>query len=139
MVRKNEQVSNTVMWLGAALAVIRYNAGYSGIRELFHILEILVNNDLSQLFTNFDQRRESTHINAGSAIKKRSVKRKKRGQTRRLQTRRDGVVYCSRKHSGAQKATTDESLSEEDNANHPVSCQLDETPCVVCCAKELQA
>ena len=32
MARKNEQVSNTVMRLSAALAVIRYNARYSGIR-----------------------------------------------------------------------------------------------------------
>ena len=53
MVKKTEQVSNTVMRLGAALAVIRYNAGYSGIRELFELLQIPVSNDLAHLFAFF--------------------------------------------------------------------------------------
>ena len=54
-------------------------------------------------------------MHADIAIKKRFVKRQKRGQTRGLPTKRDGVGYSSGKYSGAQKSITDDSGSEEGN------------------------
>ena len=52
------------MRLGTVLVVIRYNAGYSGIRELFDILQIPVSSYLDDLFTPFDNRHMLSHIHA---------------------------------------------------------------------------
>ena len=131
MVRKNEQVSNTIMRLGSALAVIKKNNGFSGIRELSDMQEIPVSNQLADIFAFYDERRASANLHAESAIKKRFVKRQMRTQTRRD------------KFSGAQKTNTDESGSDEGGANMgdavasttQVSSPLDKECCVVCLVK----
>ena len=46
---KNEYASNEMMVMGAALAVIRYNDEYKGIRNLFELLHIPISTPLSQV------------------------------------------------------------------------------------------
>ena len=96
------------MRFGSALAVIKKNNGFSGILELFDMLEIPVSNQLADIFAFYEERRASANLHAESAIKKRFVKRQMR-----TQTRRDGAGYSSGKFSGAHKTNTDESGSDE--------------------------
>ena len=134
MVKKTEQVSNTVMRLGAALAVIRFNSGYRGIRELFETLQIPVNHDLEKLFTSFDTRRSRAKLQTDIAIKKRFVKRQKRGHNRRTQNTRDGVGYKSGQFSAAQKNTNNSESEEEFSPTSETqsSSTVSEAKCVVC-------
>ena len=122
------------MRLGAALAVIRFNSGYRSIRELFETLQIPVNHDLEKLFTSFDIRRSRAKLLTDIAIKKRFVKRQKRGHTRKTQNTRDGVGYKSGQFSAAQK-NTDNSESEVEfspTSETQSSSTLSEAKCVVC-------
>ena len=123
--------------MGAALAVIRFNLshGYRGIREItYSRLQIPVNHDLEKLFTSFDTRRSRAKLQTDIAIKKRFVKRQKRGHNRKTQNTRDGVGYKSGQFSAAQK-NTDNSESEEEispTSETQSSSTLSEAKCVVC-------
>ena len=47
MVHKNEYASTEMKAMGAVLAVIRYNDGYQGIRNLFDLIQVPISTPLS--------------------------------------------------------------------------------------------
>ena len=63
MVRKNEQVSNTVE-VGYCSCGDTLQCWISGIRELFDILQIPVSSYLDDLFTPFENGHMLSHIHA---------------------------------------------------------------------------
>ena len=57
MVRKTETVGMDTMMLRAALAVIRYNDGFSGVKRVLEMLGVSVGVHMSERFVQLDNRR----------------------------------------------------------------------------------
>lgn len=68
MVRKSEAVGIDIMRLGSALAVIRYNDGFSGISRLYNIIGIELSQNMIDNFTKLDKIRV---VKSSSIIKGR--------------------------------------------------------------------
>ena len=115
MVHKNEYASSEMMTLGSALAVIRYNDGYEGIRKLYKLLELPISTPLSQILHKIDTRRVLESLRIVSQQQKRYAKKQRRGKKAGDQLRKYGKCYSSGEFSAAQgpkSSSSSESLDD---------------------------
>ena len=84
MVHKNEHSSSEMMALGSALAVIRYNDGFQGIRKLFDLVQVPISTPLSQVLHQIDRKRVLRSFRTISEQKKRYAKKQRRGKSRNM-------------------------------------------------------
>ena len=99
---KNEFASSEMMELGSALAVIRYNEGYQGIRKLFDLIQVPISTPLSQVLHRLDKKRIMESHRIISEQKKRYAKKQRRGKKATEQIQKHGQGYASGKYSAAQ-------------------------------------
>ena len=139
MVRKTDAIGYDTMRLGSALAVIRYNEGFGGIRKLFQILEIKVTPYLTDAFKFLDKKRAKRSQFIRKEQGRRFTKKTTRTKSTATKIRKYGPGYSSGSYSGAQKSTPKNSeLSSEDEVNlssgsQPIGFQgLETNSCAVC-------
>ena len=114
MVHKNEYASSEMMAIGSALAVIRYNDGYQGIRKLYDMLELSISTPLPQVLHRIDTKRVLESRRVISQQRKRYAKKQGRGKKVKEQVRKHGQCYSSGKYSAAQAEKISSSESLED-------------------------
>ena len=90
------------MKLGAALAVIRYNDGFAGVKRVFEMLGVSVGVNMAERFVLLDNRRILSSEGNVAAQQRRFAKRQRRGHKVRKQVREHGEGYSSGKFTVAQ-------------------------------------
>ena len=90
------------MRLGAALAVIRYNDGFSGVKRVLEMLGVSVGVHMSGKFVRLDNRRILSSGGIVAAQQRRFAKRQIRGHKVSKQVREHGESYSSGKFTVAQ-------------------------------------
>ena len=80
IVDKTDAIGKDVMDLGSALAVIRYNEGFSGIERLCHTLGIEVNPRLQNAFEALNTERARHRVHTVRVQRKRYQKKQRRGR-----------------------------------------------------------
>ena len=75
MVRKAEAVGMDIMKLGATLAVIRYNDGFAGVKNVFEMLGVNVGVHMSARFVQLDNIRILCSEGYVAAVQRRFAKR----------------------------------------------------------------
>ena len=125
MVRKTEAVGMDTMKLGAALAVIRYNDGFAGVKNVFEMLGVNVGVHMSARFVQLDNIRILRSEGYVAAQQRRFAKRQRRGHKVRKQVREHGEGYSSGKFTVAQPDLV--RPTEEETA-------IDSSPASDCCA-----
>ena len=93
MVRKTEAVGMDTMKLESALAVIRYNDGFVGVKRVFEMLGVSVRVHTSERFVQLDNRRILNSEGYVAAQQRRFAKRQRRGHKVRKQVRENGEGY----------------------------------------------
>ena len=113
MVHKSEFAGNEMMELGSALAVIRYNEGFSGIEKVFNALGIVISNETKKHFVHLDNARiiDSRRI-PFKQIQRFSKKQQRRRKTTR-QIEKFGLGYSSGRFTAAQTPAEDSTSDEE--------------------------
>ena len=114
MVHKNEYASTEMMELGSALAVIRYNEGYQGIRKLFDLIQVPISTPLSQVLHRMDKERVLESHRIISEQLKRYAKKQRRGKKASDQIQKHGQGYSSGKYSAAQSQYRGSSSESEE-------------------------
>ena len=102
MVRKTEAVGMDTMKLRAALAVIRYNDGFSGVKRVLEMLGVSVGVHMSERFVQLDNRRILSSVGTVAAQQRRFAKGQRRGHKVRKQVREHDEGYSSGKFTVAQ-------------------------------------
>ena len=130
MVRKTESVGIVTMRTGAALAIIRYNDGYAGVKKVFELLGVTPGEYLVETFREFDNSRivQSSQIIPNQ--QKRFAKKQRRSQKVKKQVAKHGEGYSSGKFKAAQPDS--ESGSEDDVPTS--SSVIDNSSSDDCCA-----
>ena len=90
------------MKLGAALAVVRYNDGYAGIKEVFEAVGVTPGAYLSEFTNKIDTARIIRSQCIISSQQRKFAKKKRRGKKVKSQVRKHGQGYDSGKYSAAQ-------------------------------------
>ena len=120
MVSKTDAVGMDVMKLGSALAVIRYNDGFSGIEKLCNKVGIDVTPRLGNAFESLDSERARQKLNIIKEKRKRYQKKQRRGRKTSKQLAKGSAPYCSGEYSGAKsKFASDTSSAEEMEPGSP--------------------
>ena len=101
MVLKNEFASSEMMELGSALAVIRYNDGFGGLKQIFDLLRIPMSRRTSEFFLKADTRRITESSKDPSKMQKRFSKKQMRQKKTSKQLKKHGDGYSSGKYSAA--------------------------------------
>ena len=111
IVPKKETIGNELMRLGSAVAVIQFNEGYKGIKEIFETAGVTPGAYLSETFSILDMERvyRSKYILANQQNK--FAKKLRRGKKVKRQIQKHGAGYEPGKSSGAQ---LDDSESEDE-------------------------
>ena len=141
MVPKNEQASYEMVQLGSALAVIRYNDGYCGIRHLCDTLGLPFSQHLSDHLQELDNNRilNSKHIAYKQIM--RSEKKQRCGKKISKQVKIFGQSYASGEYSAAQSHLNTSDIGEvfdsEDVSEYQVSdmtqpTTTDQAACYLC-------
>ena len=102
IVPKKETIGYTLMRLGAALAVIRYNDGYTGIKEVFEAVGITPGNYLSNLTNKLDTDRIIRSQGIITNQQRKFAKKQRRGNKVKSQVRNHGEGYGTGKYTSAQ-------------------------------------
>ena len=102
IVPKKENIGFELMRLGSALAVIQYNEGYQGIKELFEAVGITPGDYLLETFSKLDQERIIRSANIIRNQQRRFAKKQRRGKKIKSQVRKHGQGYDSGKYTSAQ-------------------------------------
>ena len=90
------------MKLGAALAVVRYNDGYAGIKEVFEAVGVTPGAYLSEFTNKIDTARIIRSQCIISSQQRKSAKKQRRGKKVKSQVRKHGQGYDSGKYSAVQ-------------------------------------
>ena len=138
MVHKTDAIGIDVMKIGSALAVIRYNEGFKGIKRLLKKLGIDISPRLEQTLRSFDSVRAKHNTRILMAQKQRFHKKQQRGKTQSKQISKHGPGYSSGKFTVAKSTIDSEYSSEEEVATKtalsvptPTSSKPDEC-CHIC-------
>ena len=102
IVPKKENIGCELMKLGSALAVIQYNDGFQGIKEVFDSVGITPGTHLSDTFSKLDQERISRSRNILRSQQRKFAKKQRRGKKVMSQIRKHGQGYDSGKYTAAQ-------------------------------------
>ena len=113
MVHKTDAIGKDVMDLGSALAVIRYNEGFAGIKRLCQKLSIDVNPRLIKAFESLDVTRARHRLNTVRDQRKRYLKKQRRGRKTSKQLAKGSAPYSSGEYTGAKAKFDSESSSDE--------------------------
>ena len=147
MVPKNEPTSYSIMRLGSALAVIRYNDGWNGIQKLCATLGISSTANLSEHLNSLDRLRITKSSKQLILSQKRFAKKQLRPKRVQQQLKVHGEGYVSGKFSGAQSKATvpvtesdpespcvsdDETVLPTTRDTPTSSTQIQEDFCVIC-------
>ena len=119
MVHKTDAIGKDVMDLGSALAVIRYNDGFSGIKRLCQTLGIDVNRRLLNAFESLDTERARHRVHTVRDQRKRYHKKQRIGRKAAKQLGKGSAPYSSGAYSGAKSSLVCEESSDEEM--YPVS------------------
>ena len=131
MVPKNEPTSYSIMQLGSALAVIRYNDGWNGIQKVCAALGIESTANLSEHMNRLDRLRITKSSKIPLLSQKRFAKKQLRPKKVQQQLKIHGEGYVPGKFSGAQsKATVPATECDEESANDPDSPYVSEAETV---------
>ena len=103
IIPKKESVGNDLMRLGAALAVIRFNDGYQGIKEVFEAVGVTPGAFLLETFSILDKERlyRSKHIILNQ--QRRFAKKQRRGRKVKSQVKKHGPGYESGRYTLGQR------------------------------------
>ena len=103
IIPKKENIGNGLMMLGAALAVINYNDGYQGIKEVFEAVGVTPGAYLLETFSKLDKERvyRSKHIIRNQ--QRRFAKKQRRGWKVKSQVQKHGSGYASGKYTSGQR------------------------------------
>ena len=102
MIRKTKAVGMDIMKLEVALAVIRYNDGFTGVKRVFEMLGVSVGVHMSERFVLLDNGRILSSVGNVAAQQRRFAKRQRRGHKVRKQVVEQGECYSSGKFTVAQ-------------------------------------
>ena len=102
IVPKKENIGIGLMRLGAALSVIRYNDGYTGLKEVFEAVGITPGAYLSELTNKLDTARVIRSQTIITNQQRKFAKKQRRGKKVKSQIRKHGQGYDSGKFSSAQ-------------------------------------
>ena len=102
IVPKKENIGYELMKLGSALAVIQYNDGFHGIKEVFESVGITPGTNLSDTFSRLDQERIFRSRNIIRRQHQKFAKKQRRGKNVKSQVRKHGPGYESGKYTSAQ-------------------------------------
>ena len=108
------------MRLGSALAVIQFNDGYRGIKEVFEAVGITPGAYLSETFNNLDKERVNRSKYIIRNQKRRFAKKQRRGKKVKSQIQKHGPGYESGKYTSGQPDIDNEA---EDEQPSPTSSQ----------------
>ena len=111
MIPKTNAISYTTMRLGSALAVIRYNGGFTDLLSVFEILGISCSAGLQNLFYELD-RRVSRSYTIQKRMKQRFDDRQTRTKRELDKIKKHGEGYASGKYSASSIALPQRSLEE---------------------------
>ena len=90
IVPKKENIGFELMKFKSALAVIRYNDGFQGIKEVFESVGITPGTFLSSTFIQLDQERTTRSKNILRSQQRRFAKKQRRGKKVKSQIRKNG-------------------------------------------------
>ena len=130
IVPKKECIGYVLMRFGAALAVIRFNDGYKGIRELFEAVGITPGAYLSELTQKLDTARIIRSQNIVRDQKRKFSKTQRRGKKVASQILKHGQGYASGKYTSAQpdpESDTDDDTPAPTSSTAPHT-DVDEYP-----------
>ena len=135
MVAKNEPTSYSIMQLGSALAVIRYNDGWSGIQKVCAALGITSTANLSEHLNSLDRLRVVKSSAIPLLSQKRFAKKQLRPKKVQKQLKVHGEGYVPLKFSGAQpRDNVPATESDPDSGMNPESshsCDQDDQETVI--------
>lgn len=114
MVRKTEACGMDTMKLASALAIIRYNDGFAGIKNLYESLGIEVSDRMKDNFARLDSFRVSKSFYIIPQQKKRFLMKQNRGKKLKKKINKLGKGYSSNAYSAARKLFPDENSDHSD-------------------------
>ena len=132
MVRKTEAVGLTVMRLGCALAIIRYNEGYQAISEVLDLLQVKIHPGLREIFADLDQIRVEHSYKLYLKQRRRFSSRMKRHRKTISSIRRFGKGYESGKSSSSFLGSPDEEVVAAAKDTGVLTSSQDGDSCAVC-------
>ena len=140
MVRKTDAIGLSVMKLGSALAVIRYNEGYRAVLGILERLGVTIHPGIIELLSNLDKNRVEASGKLKEKQHKRFATRLKRQRKRTQSIRKFGKGYESGKFSfsnieNPEDEAVDEPIPSEIISEAPVvptSSQADVEKCGIC-------
>ena len=95
MVHKTDTVGIDVMQLGSALAVIRFNEGYNGVKRLIEKLGVEVGQLLTETFSFFDTVRTRQNSRIPLQQQRRFFKKQHRSRSQSKKLKKHGPGYSS--------------------------------------------
>ena len=123
MVPKSNAISYNTMLLGSALAVIRYNGGFSDLFQAFDILGIERGAAVEELFAELDNKRVQRGYTTKERMLQRFLDRQARSSKESRKIKKHGAGYCSGKFAGSAVRPTPcsiEELEDEDPEVNPI-------------------
>lgn len=121
MIKKTEACGIDAMRFASALAVIRYNDGFAGIKRLYEALGLELTDTMKNFFTRLDKDRVENSFNIIPLQRMRFIKKQRSGLKVTRQVKKYGKGYSSGSYTAARQLFMEENSETEEEIDDNIN------------------